>query len=657
MNTGSELAAAVEARINADLQLADTLVQRPRATIEPPRRASSGDATALDALQKLGASLDRKITLHEPLGEGGMGVVHLATQATLGRHVAVKTLRAGAHDPDAATRILREAWVTGALEHPNVVPIYDVGVDANGSPIIVMKRIAGSAWADLIADAEAVKRRFSTTDPLEWNVRILESVCNALHFAHSRAILHRDLKPENVMIGSFGEVYVLDWGIAVSLEPDPSGRLPPLSLATEIAGTPCYMAPEMLLGDPTKLSPRTDVYLLGAMFYEIFAGAPPHEGANVHAMVTSVLLAEPKFPPHFPAHARRICQKAMARDPEERFESAEAMHFALEEYLRQRGSRKLAWEAKQSLHRLESAIVTEPSGEDRALAVFHLLGECRFGYRAALAAWPENESARKGLDAALLAAAEHELGEGNPHSAQTLLREVVAQPSPMVVRVEEAVRSRAEADERLKRIQLDQDPAIGARTRAFIGGIFGVIWTVMPLAGWFCASRGSPPSHAVTILASLTLLLLGLVFALWASETLSKTALNRRVGATLGLHLSAQMLLGAGGWLMGLTDDQEMLMLIFSWCLTETIMAVWVEKWFGAAAVASAAAFLLAALRPAWLYPVMSFDNAIFTVVLVRVWFPRTDVADLLARRNVLRRRAREWLVSARGLAEAEEED
>ena len=126
------LAKTLEARITADPQLARTLVDHPRQTIEPPRPPSSGAMAALTALRALGASVGGRIDLHDTLGEGGMGVVHLATQATLGRHVAVKTLKPGVTSPEAALRILREAWVTGTLEHPNVVPVHDVGVDADG---------------------------------------------------------------------------------------------------------------------------------------------------------------------------------------------------------------------------------------------------------------------------------------------------------------------------------------------------------------------------------------------------------------------------------------------------------------------------------------------------------------------------------------------
>src|ERR1700734_782350 len=157
-------AETIEARILADPDLAKALVEKPGATIEPPHPPSSGAMAALDALRALGATLSGRIDVHHTIGEGGMGVVHLATQATLGRHVAVKTLRAGKGDKDATLRILREAWITGALEHPNVVPVQDVGVDASGEPVIVMKRIEGRAWSELMADPEEIARRFQGAD-------------------------------------------------------------------------------------------------------------------------------------------------------------------------------------------------------------------------------------------------------------------------------------------------------------------------------------------------------------------------------------------------------------------------------------------------------------------------------------------------------------
>ena len=651
----TELARTIAARLTGELDLAATIEMSPRATIEPTRRASSGGVTALEALRAMTGSLDGKIALHHTLGAGGMGVVHLATQATLGRHVAVKTLRAGANDVDATLRILREAWVTGALEHPNVVPVYDVGVDAQGSPVIVMKRIEGRHWGELIAQPDEVRRNFGAKDPLEWNARILASVCNAVHFAHSRGILHRDLKPENVMIGAFGEVYVLDWGIAVSLRDDPSGRLPPLSQATDVAGTPSYMAPEMLLGDPASLSARTDVYLLGAIFYEIFAGAPPHVGANLQALIASVLLSQPRFPPGFPAEAQRICRKAMDRDPAHRYESAEAFRVAVDEYLRHRGSRKLAWDAKHSLSDLLHTLEHEPPSEERTLAVFNLLGECRFGYRAALSAWPENEAAQKGLDRALLAVIEHELGGGDPSAAASLVREMSAPSPELAARVEAAVRARADEDERLRKLDVDLDPRVGTRTRSFLGGSLGVLWTVTPLSGWYLQSRGGTVSHRTSIAFSIGFLIVGGALRFWARETMMKTAINRRLGVTVGLHLTMQVVLTVGAALAGFSSEHAQLFLILMWALTEALLAAWLEPWFGLPAAVSALSFLAVAARPTLLYPLMALDNAVLTYVLVRVWLPRQVVEQILSQRRELRRQARRLLLTPRAARVDEE--
>ncbi len=639
-----DLAKTISSRIASDIELAHTFIDTPRETIEPEAAATQRNLDALEALRAMCESFERKLVLHRTIGQGGMGVVHLATQTTLGRLVAVKTLREGLGDPDATARILREAWVTGTLEHPSIVPIYDVGVDAAGSPIIVMKLIEGSPWSAVMRDPVALKERFGATDPLEWNLRILTSVCNAVHFAHSRGILHRDLKPDNVMIGAFGEVYVLDWGIAVSLLDDKSGRFPLASEAFDIAGTPGYVAPEMLRGEPLALSARTDVYLLGAIFFEIFAGEPPHSGDGIHAMVTSSLLSVPRYPPNFPAEAQRICTKALSRRPDDRYESAEEFRIAVEAYVQHRGSRKLAHEAKRSLTRLVETIANEPKGEDRSLAIFNLLGECRFGYRSALSAWPENDAARKGLDQALLAVVDHELDEGNSHAAGVLLREVSAPPADVLARVERVSREHLDHDERVRKLEVDLDPSVGSRTRTFIGGVFGTAWTLMPLAGWFYAARGGTETHSFAIGFSFIFLTIALLAIRWARETLSSTLLNRRMARTLALHACAQVLLSCVAWIVGVTPQQGQLIMVFSWGLIQALLAIWVEPWFGVPAAVCAASFVLSAAHPDLRYPLMALANFILTVVLVRVWFPRQLLTQVLERRSAIRKRAREWL-------------
>ncbi len=652
-----DLAATIEARFTDDLDLAATIQRHPRATLESRRHVSEAGEHALASLRQMAGSLDGKIHVEHTLGEGGMGIVRLATQATMGRHVAVKTLRDGAADVDATLRILREAWVTGALEHPNVVPVYDVAIDARGAPLIVMKRIEGRHWGELLITPDEVRQRFSVDDPLDWHVRTLASVCNAVHFAHSRGILHRDIKPENVMIGAFGEVYVLDWGIAVSLVDDPSGRLPLAWNAHGLAGTPAYMAPEMMADTPAALSPRTDVYLLGAVFYEIFAGAPPHEAGTLHAIIASVMLSNPRFPAGFPAEARRICERAMQRDPANRYASVDELRVAIEEYLRHRGSRKISWEARQSLATLRATLENEPPGEERALAVFNLLGECRFGYRAALSAWPENESARKGLDQALLAVIEHELACGDPGAAATLLREVSAAPPEVPLRVEAAVRARADEDERRKRLEQDFDPSVGTRTRTFVTAIFGVLWIALPLASWYAVARGAIPAHQDAIIAAALFLALGVGLRIWARESISKTALNRRLAATLAVQLGMQIVIASAAWILGISPTQSQTLLILSWALTLALLAVWAERWFAAPAVVSALSLLVAAARPGCLYPLMALDNAVLTYVMVRIWLPRQDVEKLLTRRQEFRQRARRMWLDARAPPQGRAED
>ncbi|MCZ7681391.1 MAG: protein kinase [Sandaracinaceae bacterium] len=169
------------------------------------------------------------LALRGTLGEGGMGIVRLATQRSLGRDVAVKTVKGSQAAERATGALLREACVMGLLEHPNVVPVYDLVVGDAGEPAIVMRKIEGSSWASVMHDPAALRARFDAEDALEWNLRVLAQVCNVVDFAHSRGILHRDLKPENVMLGEFGEVYVVDWGLAVALREGLGPAIPPLS--------------------------------------------------------------------------------------------------------------------------------------------------------------------------------------------------------------------------------------------------------------------------------------------------------------------------------------------------------------------------------------------------------------------------------------------
>ncbi|MCB9634104.1 MAG: serine/threonine protein kinase [Sandaracinus sp.] len=226
---------------------------------------------------------------------------------------------------------------------------------------------------------------------LEWHLRVLLQVCRALSYAHARGVVHRDLKPENVMVGAFGEVYVLDWGIAVALEDDGSGRLPLAKDATSVAGTPAYMAPEQLGGDDPRITPRTDVYLLGGMLFELLTGRPPHVGECLRDILAS-LFAPPPLDEGVPDELARIVRRAMDVDPEGRFENVDQLRLSVEGFLRHTDARRLAAKADA----LGAKLVAAQREGAEELAETHF-AEARFAYRTALDAWPGGEEAREGL--------------------------------------------------------------------------------------------------------------------------------------------------------------------------------------------------------------------------------------------------------------------
>ena len=219
------------------------------------------------------AQLPARYTIGRRLGIGGMGEVVLATDDHIGRDVAIKRMRI-APSSDAVARFVREARIQARLDHPAIVPVHELGTDADGRPYFVMKRLAGTTLAEILAAP--------TRPPVQKLLRAFADVCLAVELAHRRDVVHRDLKPANVMLGDFGEVYVLDWGVArVGGEPadtaarDLGATAAGRSDATEVGailGTPGYIAPEMVRGETAD--PRSDVFALGCILFEILTGQP-----------------------------------------------------------------------------------------------------------------------------------------------------------------------------------------------------------------------------------------------------------------------------------------------------------------------------------------------------------------------------------------------
>jgi serine/threonine-protein kinase len=282
------------------------------------------------------------------LGAGGMGEVRLCKDHLIGREVALKVMRSGAASTeDARERFVREARVQGQLEHPAIVPVYDLGVDPEGGVFFTMKRVRGrtlDAVLEALAqgDPEAARTYSRRKLLAAWS-----RVCLAVDFAHARGVLHRDLKPGNIILGDFGEVYVLDWGLAKlagSLEGDAlneielthDGTAP--TMVGSLIGTPGYMAPEQARGDLDRVDVYADVYALGAILFEILALEPLHPRRSIEAALASTLKGADARPSartggELPPELEAICVRATALDPAARYPGARELSNAVERYL------------------------------------------------------------------------------------------------------------------------------------------------------------------------------------------------------------------------------------------------------------------------------------------------------------------------------------
>lgn len=603
-------------------ELARTIAERPSSTVEP--RGFVSDALGRQAIKDLGGAegpggLVSGLELDRTIGEGGMGVVRLATQRALGRPVAVKTLRAGGRTEQATLRLLREAWITGALEHPNIVPVHDLGLDETGAPVIVMKRIEGETWESLLGDPTRVAAQEGVVDLLEHHLRIFVQVCRAVSLAHARGILHRDIKPENVMIGRFGEVYLVDWGIAVSLRDDPSGRLPTLAASADMAGTPCYMAPEMLGGG--HLDERTDVYLLGSVLHEILTGRAPHEGATFREIVMSIVASQPRLGDEVPRELADVTRRAMRRAKEERFASVDELRARVEWYLAHRGSIALEAAARLRLEALRGLAETE--GRERFYRAF---SEARFGFQQAVAASADNEAARAGLHEVLVLAVEFELARGTAEGAEAALRELDTPPAALKERV--AVALRAREAERARVAELEAvgralDTTAGVRTRIFVFGILGAAWIVFPFAGprFEAAHPNISPSDGYLV----TLALFGMTAPLvyWARDTLFKTMMNRRVVAAFLVVCALQIGLEVGVQRLGLNGQAWLVLHLYGWFAAGAAASVFVEPRLLPSAVVYLLAFILASSSPSHKWTFAALANVVLYLNVAVAWAPQ----------------------------------
>jgi serine/threonine-protein kinase len=277
---------------------------------------------------------------------GGMGEVTEVCDVALSRPLAKKALHVDLQrDPKNQRMFLREARVTGQLEHPNIVPVHELGLDAEGRIYFTMKRVEGKTIADLV--------RALPKGPFERGVlfellEVVVRVCDALAYAHARGVVHCDLKASNVMVGEFGEVYLMDWGIARLLSEATSSEgavtdgLPPSphDAGPAISGTPSFMAPEQARGDTSAIDARTDVFAAGALLYEIVSGHAPYSGPHMAATIMRAAfgerapLADSERGATLPPELASIIDRAMAYRPTDRYQSVRELRTDLVRFIR-----------------------------------------------------------------------------------------------------------------------------------------------------------------------------------------------------------------------------------------------------------------------------------------------------------------------------------
>lgn len=313
------------------------------------------------------------------LGKGNMGIVYEARQSSLNRELAIKSLNPKEGNAQYEQEMfVSEAVVTANLVHPNIVPIHDLGRTDDGKLFYSMKKVTGTSWDKIMRSKS-----------LEENLDIFMKVCDAVAYAHSRGVINRDLKPENVVVGNYGEVIVLDWGLAVTNELFPKQE----SILLEYrggAGTPVYMAPELVSDDISSVGNHSDIYLLGAILFEVLEGFPPHllrsfwEIENPQeqfaSIVTAVMTNQIERHVVHPGELMDIAFKAMATQPVDRFRSVEEMQELIRQY-RITGHAEEFYQAAASESKNQSY-----DNYQSSVALFS----------EALRKWPENQRALHG---------------------------------------------------------------------------------------------------------------------------------------------------------------------------------------------------------------------------------------------------------------------
>ena len=348
----------------------------------------------------------------EEISRGGMGVIYQGKQNSLQRKIAIKKLLNNFRlSKQKKSQFVAEAIVTAYLDHPNIVPVYDLAQNDQNDFIMTMKLVKGVSWRNLLHPKTESEKLLAKKYTLLEHLEVLISVCNAVAFAHSKNIVHNDIKPENIIIGEFGEVFVMDWGIAVDIQKEERN----LYLAKKESikgpmGTPRYMSPELASGNGLEIGPWTDVYLLGATLYEIMAKEPPHQGEHFWEVLLSIVEKKPPAlsTSEWPQELIQICYKCLSKNPEDRYQTVLEFKEALKRFLEHRESILITQNAHIKLEEchkknnvsLKSIKETKSFEYTEHSELYFELAQVVAGFSQALLLWDKNKEARRGKEIA-----------------------------------------------------------------------------------------------------------------------------------------------------------------------------------------------------------------------------------------------------------------
>ncbi|MHB8900178.1 MAG: protein kinase domain-containing protein, partial [Thermoguttaceae bacterium] len=321
------------------------------AVFRRPGNPQQNSASAENDLQP-GQEIGRYVLIDEA-GRGGFGRVWQVEDTKLGRRIALKQMSDRvAREDDLRRRFITEARISASLEHPGVVPVYDLDQLDERHPYYTMKLVKGETLGEAISRFHTDSRNPpSASRPLEFQklLGVFVSICRTIEYAHAHNVIHRDLKPQNIILGKYGETIVLDWGLAKVFQPDAESAQPDMASVIvpdwgadqtqpgSVQGTPAYMSPEQADGQTALVSPRTDIYALGVILYQILTGELPFEGDSAIEVLQRVRqgsFSPPRSVKHVvPKPLEAACLKAMARQPEDRYRLVQDLREDIERYL------------------------------------------------------------------------------------------------------------------------------------------------------------------------------------------------------------------------------------------------------------------------------------------------------------------------------------